>query len=534
MSDKLLVNAGKILKSQGGTTTKAFWAKAENNGTGLLKVTDCSEGISATILPKGPYQIHTLITRKCGIDHTTSTVLQTVLSYTTTSGVHKEVKYSDVVLASLPSGSYAEFEHPEIFKFDEDIKLDQISLDITEDGEHSADISGYIQVHSVASVGETPTPVDSDHKVSVDEGLEADYLSKVVEVESPITMSVNGNKLHFKWDGTSNNTLTLIGNMSLSNAIQVTNATGGTTSPGSKYGMTLAAFDIPNYFNLAQSDVFGIITTNLVKDVTLFKVAIYKLDFATNVLNLVAISKDYSEYLPKLHGYMEVEVDTIYRPSMDSYGIYYIGIMTDQPSVLVAAGADATLFNNYMPLMGINFHNISLDTTIESIDLNNGLINGSDTEKVSFQESVSRICCIYRHRLDDEGEPIRPDPDEPVDPPTPEDPTATYEREIDGSIYWQQFSLNGLTFTLLSDYGPVVEVDYTSSDDWSAATKTNVIKEYSDHANPGFKYKFGDSSSASEYDTVITKANGDRIELHLVESNHKYVDGSYIKILRVE
>ncbi len=368
----------------------------------------------------------------------------------------------------------------------------------------------------------------SDYKVSVEEGLTPGYLAEVVEVESPITMEVTGNKLHFRWDGTSNNTLTLISNMSLANAVTQTNATTATTSPGNKYGMTLSAFDIPNYFNLAQSDVFGIVTTNVVSDVTLFKVVIYKLDFDTNTLNLVAISKDYSEYIHRLHGYMEVQVDSIYRPSMDSYGIYYVGIMTDQPSVMVAAGQDAVLFNNYMPLMGINFHNVNLDTLIQSINLSTGEINGT-SEIVSFQESVTRICCIYRHILDEDGEPVLPDPDTPT-PPTPEDPTTTYEQDVIGSMYWLQTSCDSIIFTFSSDYGPVVNIKIPDGEDWSNATKTNVLQDYSD--GDTFKYKFGDATD-TEYTTTITNTNGDVIEITLYREDNQFVEPSKIVVKRV-
>lgn len=396
-------------------------------------------------------------------------------------------------------------------------QTDNVELDITRDK---------LDVYSKAEVDAKIVAPSTSDKVSVTDGAEAGYLNDVLEFNEPLTATVIDNKLHVSWNGTSDNTLTLISNMSLANATIAQAATTGTTSPGTKYGMTLSAFDISSYYNIAQSDVFGIITTNIVQDVTLFKVCIYKLDFDTNQLNLIAISKDFSPYIKQVHGYIEVQVDTIYRPSMNSYGIYYIGVMTDQPSVQVAAGAKATLFNNLMPRMGIDFHNISSDVLLQKIDLTSGKYNDTDNT-VAFQESTSRICCIFRHILDDEGDPIVPSPDYPLDPPTPEDPSATYEQDIAGSIYWLQTSCDTVTCTLYNQDVEVAELNFTGEDWTNATAEIGSIRE-----TTSTKTVLTLANDGSSYTGKLVNTNGDYIQLDLVVENSKFVSPSKLMVYR--
>lgn len=141
MSEKTIFKrVGKVLKTY--TEPKIFYAKGSNNGTGLMKVTMCSDGLECTTLPKGVYKMVTTIKRRQADDSTYNNMLYTVIKHKGTVFF----EYNDPISAMYPSGTTVIVQHDELLNVTADRSLHDFELTVTEMGEHSNTIEAEISV----------------------------------------------------------------------------------------------------------------------------------------------------------------------------------------------------------------------------------------------------------------------------------------------------------------------------------------------------------------------------------------------------
>lgn len=339
----------------GSSGADAFWAVATGTADATtdykLVVQRCSEGVSATTLPKGNYQLHGVIHKTIGSESTDSGLFTVQILH---SGVIVWTA-NGVVPAGLPVGATWDSDMAVILEVTKDRSLSDFQCKLLKpDGTDLDDATVEIQVHNVDYVGESSDPVQ-DSELSI--------------IISPPLDTVSG---------------------------QVSAASGAQDNKPSMIGH---AFAVGDYFHFTDGDVFGYCNVNTNQNCHVLIFAVYRWDKDNNRLRLVAISDNAANAVRSGEaGYKTVGVNFVatgYYQYIDPKAIHYMVTFCDADS-LKLAGLEAvgSSFSMHRPYAMFKKQALSNATDPEYIKENYQQI---DIENFNMEDWQERICVALYH-----------------------------------------------------------------------------------------------------------------------------------------